>query len=180
MDYSALPNDPDHPAGASPWGSSSPNAGRQSFPSSVSGEAPPSPTPLPPPHQQSPYGAEATDHHPSQYSRRQGTMNSESQSEGGTTAVDDDDESTRDLSERLQSAQLGDHDYMGAHTPHTHQQSQYPGQRRPDGPARYQPGPRASARTLPAYKLQAKITGLERTGKKDPILRFDVHVSRDS
>jgi hypothetical protein len=24
--------------------------------------------------------------------------------------------------------------------------------------------------------LQAKITGLERTGRKDPILRFDVHV----
>lgn len=30
----------------------------------------------------------------------------------------------------------------------------------------------------PQYKLQAKITGLERTGRKDPILRFDVHVSR--
>jgi hypothetical protein len=28
----------------------------------------------------------------------------------------------------------------------------------------------------PQYKLQAKITGLERTGRKDPILRFDVHV----
>jgi len=29
---------------------------------------------------------------------------------------------------------------------------------------------------LPQHKLQAKITGLERTGKKDPILRFDVYV----
>lgn len=28
----------------------------------------------------------------------------------------------------------------------------------------------------PQFRLQAKITGLERTGKKDPILRFDVHV----
>ena len=28
----------------------------------------------------------------------------------------------------------------------------------------------------PQPRLQAKITGLERTGKKDPILRFDVHV----
>ena len=27
------------------------------------------------------------------------------------------------------------------------------------------------------YKLQAKVTGLERTGRKDPILRFDVYVS---
>lgn len=30
----------------------------------------------------------------------------------------------------------------------------------------------------PQFRLQAKITGLERTGKKDPILRFDVHVCR--
>lgn len=29
---------------------------------------------------------------------------------------------------------------------------------------------------MPQYKLQAKITGLERSDKKDPILRFDVHV----
>lgn len=29
----------------------------------------------------------------------------------------------------------------------------------------------------PQFKLQAKVTGLERTGKKDPILRFDVHVN---
>jgi len=28
----------------------------------------------------------------------------------------------------------------------------------------------------PQYKLQAKITGLERAGKKDPILRFDAYV----
>lgn len=29
---------------------------------------------------------------------------------------------------------------------------------------------------MPQYKLQAKITGLERPAKKDPILKFDVHV----
>uniref|UniRef100_A0A8H7TW28 Uncharacterized protein n=1 Tax=Bionectria ochroleuca TaxID=29856 RepID=A0A8H7TW28_BIOOC len=29
----------------------------------------------------------------------------------------------------------------------------------------------------PQHRLQAKITGLERTGKKDPVLRFDVYVS---
>ena len=32
-------------------------------------------------------------------------------------------------------------------------------------------------RPQPQYKLQAKVTALERTGKKDPILRFDVYVS---
>lgn len=30
----------------------------------------------------------------------------------------------------------------------------------------------------PQYKLQAKINGLERSGRKDPILRFDVYVLR--
>ncbi|KAH9827722.1 Vacuolar protein sorting-associated protein 17, partial [Teratosphaeria destructans] len=30
---------------------------------------------------------------------------------------------------------------------------------------------------MPQYKLQAKITGLERTGKRDPILRFDVYTN---
>jgi hypothetical protein len=29
------------------------------------------------------------------------------------------------------------------------------------------------------YKLQAKVTGLERNGKKDPVLRFDVYVRLD-
>lgn len=32
--------------------------------------------------------------------------------------------------------------------------------------------------TPPQYKLQAKINGLERSGRKDPILRFDVYVQR--
>ncbi|KAM7218141.1 putative vacuolar protein sorting-associated protein 17 [Rhypophila decipiens] len=32
----------------------------------------------------------------------------------------------------------------------------------------------------PQFKLQAKITGLERTGRKDPILRFDVHTNLPS
>lgn len=37
--------------------------------------------------------------------------------------------------------------------------------------------PQARKPTQPQYKLQAKITGLERAARKDPILRFDVHVS---
>lgn len=44
-------------------------------------------------------------------------------------------------------------------------------------PARYQTPARQNDKQPAAiYKIQAKITGLERTGKKDPILRFDVHV----
>lgn len=53
-----------------------------------------------------------------------------------------------------------------------------PENRRPQSAARYHgaaPHP-AQQRQQPQYKLQAKITGLERTGKKDAILRFDVYV----
>lgn len=53
-----------------------------------------------------------------------------------------------------------------------------PEHRRPQSAARYHvaaPHP-AQQKQQPQYKLQAKITGLERTGKKDAILRFDVYV----
>lgn len=81
-----------------------------------------------------------------------------------------------DLSAQLQSAQLGDPDYpehppFGVHhSPHIQQQHS-------PIPAQYHSGARQDPRPpAPVYKIQAKITGLERTGKKDPILRFDVHV----
>lgn len=51
--------------------------------------------------------------------------------------------------------------------------------RRPHSAARYHGAPAHQPhqrQPMPQYKLQAKITGLERTGKKDPILRFDVYV----
>lgn len=50
--------------------------------------------------------------------------------------------------------------------------------RRPQS-ARYHGAPQhqhGQRQHVPNYKLQAKITGLERSGKKDPILRFDVYV----
>lgn len=54
----------------------------------------------------------------------------------------------------------------------TQQHAQGQGQPAPQGQQPRRP-------TQPQYKLQAKITGLERTGRKDPILRFDVHVGPD-
>lgn len=49
--------------------------------------------------------------------------------------------------------------------------------RRPQSAARYHGAPPHQApQRQPQYKLNAKITGLERTGKKDAILRFDVYV----
>ncbi|KAL4801033.1 Vps5 C terminal like-domain-containing protein [Aspergillus venezuelensis] len=70
------------------------------------------------------------------------------------------------LSEQVQNTHIGETGYTGEQ------------QARSQVPARYQTGARQNAKQpAPVYKIQAKITGLERTGKKDPILRFDVHTN---
>lgn len=155
MDYSAINQDPDHPTGASPW--DSPRADRTTFPASVTSDIPPSPLP---PQEQSPYGADHASKAPESPKR---IINPE-----------DDEPDSPDLSERLQSAQLGDPDYV--EQPPYVTRAQYSQHQGSQIPARYQTGARQHAKQAPAWKLQAKITGLERTGKKDPILRFDVHV----
>ena len=125
----------------------SPRADRTTFPTSGNGDIPSSPLP----GQDS--SAEPTD----------GRHGIEPNSPG--------------LSAQLQNAQIGDSNYPEAQSPLAAQQSPNPDQQRSQLPARYQTGARQNSRhPAPAYKIQAKITGLERTGKKDPILRFDVHV----
>jgi len=55
------------------------------------------------------------------------------------------------------------------------QQHQEHSEARPD--QRGDPSGKMAARpTPPQYKLQAKVSGLERSGRKDTILRFDIHV----
>lgn len=99
------------------------------------------------------------------------------QSTEGSERGHDVEPQSPDLSAQLQSAQLGDPDYPEEQPPFA-QQSPNPDHHQSQSPARYQTGLRQpnSRPAAPAYKIQAKITGLERTGKKDPILRFDVHV----
>ena len=87
-------------------------------------------------------------------------------------SVGNGDPQSPDLSAQLQSAQLGDPDYPDAHFPFGVHQSPNVQQRQSPTPAQYQTG----ARQDPTYRIQGKVTGLERTGKKDPILRFDIHV----
>ncbi|EER36557.1 vacuolar sorting-associated protein [Histoplasma capsulatum var. duboisii H88] len=88
-----------------------------------------------------------------------------------------EESATRDLSERLQGSQIGDQIH-GEPTIHPRSNSQQQPPPRAQVSARYQTGARNKVRpSAPQYKLQAKITGLERTGKKDPILRFDVHTN---
>ncbi|KAI9731765.1 MAG: Vacuolar protein sorting-associated protein 17 [Cirrosporium novae-zelandiae] len=177
MDYSALPNDPDHPAGTSPW-STSPQ--RPTFsPSDV-------PTsPLPPQQPQSPYGPDLTDEPGQIFASTQDTLISRAGTypprTGGSesTQTSEDSPSSPDLSARLQSPRFGEPDFP-SHTTRTSQYAQFPQQqqRRSEAPGRYHNVNKQQLRqNIPQYKLQAKITGLERTGRKDPILRFDVHTN---
>ncbi|KAL4807753.1 hypothetical protein BDV18DRAFT_135967 [Aspergillus unguis] len=69
------------------------------------------------------------------------------------------------LSEQVQNTHIND-------AGHSTEQS------RSQVPARYPGGAVQNAKQpTPVYKIQAKITALERTGKKDPVLRFDVHTN---
>ncbi|KAJ5994960.1 Retromer complex Vps17 [Penicillium waksmanii] len=147
MDYSTLTNDPDQPVESSPWGS--PRADRNTFPTSGNNDIPSSPLP----------------------GQGQSVESAEGDREAGSQSPD--------LSAQLQNAQLGDHDYPEPQSPFATQQSPNADQRS-QLPARYQTGARQNSRPpapAPTYKIQGKITGLERTGKKDPILRFDVHTN---
>ena len=174
MDYSQLPNDPDHPAGSSPWNSSPQHSNRPSFVTSASGSEPPSPVNTNTSYQgrgsRPVQGAESDDGtlvvENGIYARAEDSEQSQPATENG---------SSPDLSTRLQSPPLTEGEFAAQQQQQQQQRQQsYQQQQRP---ARYQGGNRAGQRqNVPQYKLQAKITGLERTGRKDPILRFDVHV----
>ncbi|EEH17689.2 hypothetical protein PABG_00252 [Paracoccidioides brasiliensis Pb03] len=85
--------------------------------------------------------------------------------------------STQDRSERPQSPQIEDQSH-GERPAQPTSPTEHDPPQRAQVSARHQTGARTKARqNAPQYKLQAKITGLERTGKKDPILRFDVHTN---
>lgn len=147
MDYSTLPHDPENPEGASPW-ASSPQHNRTSFGNPPTGDIPPSP--LAP---QSPYGEDG---------RQYGYMNEQDANKSQETHGENGEQPQR------QSEQ------GGPQNPPRQQQQQHSQQRQE--PQRYHHGGRQSRQHQPHYKLQAKVTGLERTGRKDPILRFDVYV----
>ncbi|KAL4753342.1 hypothetical protein BDW72DRAFT_191258 [Aspergillus terricola var. indicus] len=125
----------------------SPRATDVPYPPSSTSDIPPSPLP---PHQESPYEA-AGDSQPAEAAEHK--------------TPGKGDVGSPSLSERVQNTHLGEAAYAAE-------------QPRSQVPARYQTNARQNARQpAPVYKIQAKITGLERTGKKDPILRFDVHTN---
>ncbi|KAF2864758.1 vacuolar protein sorting-associated protein-like protein vps17 [Massariosphaeria phaeospora] len=126
---------------------SSPQHNRTTFAQPPTSDIPSSP--LPP--QASPYG---------QDSEQYGYMGVPEARRSNTASENGDDS-------RPPQSPVQDHQQAAAHG--------QPGHPRHDQPQRYH-GARAQ-KPRPQYKLQAKVTGLERTGRKDPILRFDVYTN---
>lgn len=159
MDYSSSLHDGDNPAEASPWGSSpapSPQHNRTSF--NPTPEAPGSPV----------YGQnrEHGDNYTSDSGVTEGTGISDEAENAHAYGQGQD---TTESNAEHPAQQPGEQQPAG----HPEQQRQaHPGQ----DAQRQQEASRPAVRQGPHYKLQAKITGLERVGRKDPILRFDVHV----
>lgn len=159
MDYSSSLHD-DNPAGASPWGASpvaSPQHPRTS-PYPGSSDGPSSPTPY------------------STHSSGTGFSNDETMASEGRNGPQEGDSSNSLNASEGHRPDTADSSIQ----PQEHQQ-QFTGQQdRPEQQRGHPSGRQAQEGQEPQgpqYKLQAKITGLERTGRKDPILRFDVHVS---
>ncbi|KAM5348352.1 hypothetical protein ACJ41O_008176 [Fusarium nematophilum] len=158
MDYSSTIHDADDPAGASPWGNSpvsSPSRNASFHP--VSGDPPPFRY-----NAQSSNGLAQENPVPdAEGFQRPGTATTASGTEEDTEASGTLNPSEAESTSAVPSA-------GGEGSPATSQQH---GQTSAPGA---QPGQKPAQ---PQYRLQAKITGLERTGKKDPILRFDVHTN---
>lgn len=176
MDYSASLHDADNPAGASPWGSSpgsSPQHGRTTF--STISDHPSSPTT---------YGYEPPAANNSLSQEHSALPSSAFGQPRTTTSEDaepdaDADESTTEATESQISTSrppVFGQEQRQIEAPQTLPDQQQPAeQSAPPGQETQSKKP-----PQPQFRLQAKITGLERTGKKDPILRFDVHVRIES
>lgn len=155
MDYSAVSSDSDALHGASPWGSSSPRANR-SFPS------PSDPPDSPGPTQGHSYSQSQDSVPESPYPPAAPSESSDSPPLVASSHVS---QQASHQPDSIQQSQPGQQDGQAAGAA---QQQQRP------GAARYHSA--KQQRPVAQYKLQAKVTALERTGRKDPVIRFDVHV----
>ena len=158
MDYSAAIAD--DPAAASPWGSSSPRAQRAPF----TGASP-----------DSPRTSAGHGRNESQNSLPEPALG-DSQAPINEGSLNDQEPPHPDGTQNhpTGSPQQQRQPPIQAQHPHAqHAQQQQQAQQR-SGAARYHNA--RQQRPVPQYKLQAKVTALERTGRKDPVLRFDVYV----
>ncbi|KAM0328095.1 hypothetical protein ACHAQA_005498 [Verticillium albo-atrum] len=173
MDYSASMQD-DNPAGASPWGNSptsSPRQAKTGFGSVIGSEPPASPFRFNSTSSGNGLSQDQEGGFESQDSfRRPGTASSAS----GTDAGTEEGTESAPESQQYEATTPGEQQQGGPDTPYKASTQESGG---PAGAAQGQQGQRPQQPQQPQYKLIAKITGLERTGKKDPLLRFDVHTN---
>lgn len=156
MDYSTIQEE--SPAGASPWANSPQQTTKPTFVTSMA-------------EPQSPQAAQQQQHYPHRnmpppsglnqdpeaYNPQQTAPQNGHYDPSDRQAEQAPGESFRQQPNKQQ--QPPQRTPMPARTPSQRQQSSAPAQR-----------------PQPQYKLQAKVNGFERTGRKDPILRFDIHV----
>ncbi|KAH8680989.1 hypothetical protein BX600DRAFT_543644 [Xylariales sp. PMI_506] len=167
MDYHSSIADDEHPAGASPWGSSPPASPRRNETaySSLGNEAA---------YQ---YGAQGEntglDHDDLTGNAfgRPGTANSTASNGPGFASSQQSG-----ASQHPNFASPSEPSHPGSQQEQAHAQPAEGGPQGSHG-QQQQEGAQGARPNYPQYKLQAKITGLERTGRKDPILRFDVHTN---
>lgn len=169
MDYSSTIHDAEDPAGDSPWGNSpvsSPSRNNIAAFNPASADNPPPPFRF---NTQSSNGLSQEQSTPqTEEFPRPGTATTASGTEDDTEAsgtlnpseAQSQSTAAEPSAEGAERATVQGHQYDQAGPPASQPEHEQPPQK-PAGPQ---------------YRLQAKITGLERTGKKDPILRFDVHV----
>ena len=187
MDYSHLPNDPDHPAGTSPW-QTSPGPNRTTFPSDAESapsspnapkQAPSTSEPPEPREEQSENYSEPPTPTPSAPEdplppQTNGTGN------GYPRAISQSVPDIRFQPPPMTEEELRQEQIRQQRAQERYQQALHAQQhQRGPGPNRYH-GTKPGQRQPPAYKLQAKIISLERLGKKDPAIHFDVHVCSPS
>ncbi|KAG6165431.1 hypothetical protein E4U48_002844 [Claviceps purpurea] len=156
MDYSASITEVDDPA-ASPWANSPTQSPKQARPGflGIASEAPSSAFPYNPQMAAGLENAENTQEGP-RPSTASTEPESETQDSSAGAATDESQPGAREPSDLPEQAGLPP--------------NQAPQDRQK------QPPPKPQSQ----FKLHAKITGLERTGKKDPVLRFDVHTNLPS
>ncbi|RDA85311.1 hypothetical protein CP532_5906 [Ophiocordyceps camponoti-leonardi (nom. inval.)] len=155
MDYGASIHEADDPAGASPWGNSpmsSPQQNRSGF-ENVAADAPQFPfSPQSPPNGGfQPPAASIED-----------SVRTEGENEAAEATVASPERGADPFPGAMPSPKPPEEEEEASSVPPS---SQLASAKQPQKPS------------IPQPRLQAKITGLERTGKKDPILRFDIHTN---
>ncbi|KGQ08218.1 Vacuolar protein sorting-associated protein 17 [Beauveria bassiana D1-5] len=175
MDYSASIHETDDPVGASPWGNSPTSSPKRNLPPFASLPQETSSSSFPFSSQDSnglgspALGADGF--------QRPGTATTASETEGETDHETLQGHEESEVHQEIdQSAAPVQHHHNQPPQQHTGFAPQGREAEAIQGPAHPTEG-HTSKPVQPQYRLQAKITGLERTGKKDPLLRFDVYTN---